>query len=124
MEYIEMPEWKELKREKKYKEAADKLMYEIAVNLMMVHNKYSDVKYNPCKMCSILDYGKDSKRNFINQIEEFLDILFKLRDIKFEYYYEQSKKTLEDYKEIFNDAQKIRKTLINTYNERNKENNW
>ena len=124
MEYIEMPEWKELKREKKYKEAADKLMYEIAVNLMMVHNKYSDVKYNPCKMCSILDYGKDSNDNPIKEMRKFRKIESFLSGNKIEYYYEPSKKTLEDYKEIFNDAQKIRKTLINTYNERNKENNW
>ena len=112
MEYIEIPEWKELKRAKKYKEAADKLMYEIAVNLMMVHNKYSDVKYNPCKMCSILDYGKDSNDNPIKEMRKFRKIESFLSGNKIEYYYEPSKKTLEDYKEILKDTEKLKKKLI------------
>lgn len=124
MEYIEIPEWKELKKAKKYKEAADKLMYEIAVNLMMVHNKYSDVKYDPYKMCSILDYGKDSNENFINQIEEFLDIFLSLSSIRFEYNYEQSKKTIDDYKEILKETQNIKKVIAKVYSLRNKKNNW
>lgn len=49
MLYEEFPEWKQLKREKKYKETVEKLMYEIAVNLMRVSNLYCDDKYDPYK---------------------------------------------------------------------------
>ena len=47
MLYEEFPEWKQLKKEKKYKEAVEKLIYEIAVNLMRVSNLYCDDKYDP-----------------------------------------------------------------------------
>lgn len=47
MLYEEFPEWKQLKKEKKYKEAVEKLMYEIAVNLMRVSNLYCERKHDP-----------------------------------------------------------------------------
>ena len=46
MDYVEFKEQKELKKEKKYKEAVDNLMTEIATNLLCVHNYYSDVKFD------------------------------------------------------------------------------
>ena len=43
MEYIALNNWKELKKQKKYKEAAYALYEEIAYNLLRVHNKYSNI---------------------------------------------------------------------------------
>lgn len=128
MEYIEMPEWKELKKEKKYKEAADKLMYEIAVNLMMVHNKYSDVKYDPYTDDAVaygtIWYARDSSDEYLSQIDDFFDISLKLSRARVDYCYEPQNKTLEEYKEIFKRTQKIKRMVIDVYNVRNKKNNW
>lgn len=128
MEYIEMPEWKEFKKQKKYKEAADKLMYEIAVNLMMVHNKYSDVKYDPYTDDAVaygtIWYARDSSDEYLRQIDDFFDISSELEGVRIEYCYDSQNKTIDEYKEILRDTQKIRKKIISTYNKRNKKNNW
>ena len=116
MEYIEMPEWKELKKAKKYKEAADKLMYEIAVNLMMVHNKYSDVKYNPYTDDAVaygtIWYAKDSNDNSIKEMRDFRKIANSLAGVRIEYCYEPSNKTLDEYKEILKDTIEIKKKML------------
>ena len=90
MEYIENLEWEKLYKEKKYKEAVEALNHEMAVNLLRVHNLYSDVKYDPEKKEYIAYgtplYAKNSKNEFISEIEEFCDLSYELdeRDIGIE----------------------------------------
>lgn len=76
MLYEEFPEWKQLKKEKKYKEAVEKLMYEIAVNLMRVSNLYCDDKYDPyekyyiaCGPC----YGENMNGRKEKKLYYFMD---------------------------------------------------
>lgn len=75
MEYLYNNDWKELKKQKKYHEAAKMLADEIALNCVRVHNKYSDIKLNeiPDNVAS-LDLCMNSKREFIKEIEEIEDI--------------------------------------------------
>ena len=116
MEYIEMPEWKELKKAKKYKEAADKLMYEIAVNLIMVHNKYSDVKYDPYTDDAVaygtIWYAKDSNDNPIEEMRRLRVVANALSGVRIEYCYHSSIKTLNEYKEILKDTIEIKKKML------------
>lgn len=77
MVYEEFPEWKQLKKEKKYKEAAEKLMYEISVNMMRVSNLYCDDKYDPyekyyiaCGPC----YGENMNGKKEEKLYNFIDI--------------------------------------------------
>ena len=84
MEYIENFEWKKLYEEKKYKEAAETLNHEMAVNLLRVHNLYSDVKYDPEKedyvAYDFILYAHNSKKELISEIKDFYD--FKPEDIE------------------------------------------
>ena len=77
MEYIENFEWKKLYKEKKYKEAAETLNHEMAVNLLRVHNLYSDVKYDPEKedyvAYDFILYAHNSKKELISEIKDFYD---------------------------------------------------
>lgn len=77
MVYEEFPEWKQLKKEKKYKEAVEKLMYEISVNMMRVSNLYCDDKYDPyekyyiaCGPC----YGENIDGKKEKKLYGFIDI--------------------------------------------------
>ena len=79
MEYIALNNWKELKKQKKYKEAAYALYEEIAYNLLRVHNKYSNIyldenKYFLAGSLNFLMkyYGEEKK--YIDELREFEDI--------------------------------------------------
>jgi len=75
MEYVEFEEWKKFKKEKNYKESIDILIDEIATNLVRVHNYYSDVKYDEETQLGLaygsIDYAKNSKFKFIEEMTEF-----------------------------------------------------
>ena len=75
MEYLYNNEWKELKKQKRYKEAAKILADEIALNCVRVHNKYSDIKMNeiPDNVAS-LDFGRNSTNKRIEKIETIYEI--------------------------------------------------
>lgn len=79
MEYIALNNWKELKKQKKYKESAYALYDEIAYNLLRVHNKYSNIyldenKYFLAGSLNFLMkyYGEEKK--YIDELREFEDI--------------------------------------------------
>lgn len=76
MEYEENIEYKNLIKEKKYKEAAEIINYEIAVNLLRVHNLYSDVKYDVEEKEYIAYgsqlYAKNSNGEIISEMKKFL----------------------------------------------------
>ncbi len=55
MEYIALNNWKELKKQNKYKEAAYALHDEIAYNLLRVHNRYSNIYLDENKYFEIGD---------------------------------------------------------------------
>lgn len=79
MEYIALNNWKELKKQKKYKEAAYALYEEVAHNLLRVHNKYSNIyldenKYFEILDCSFLTTIKNSKQNYIQDMEIYDEI--------------------------------------------------
>ncbi len=77
MIYEEFPEWKQLKREKKYVEAVEKLIYEIAVNLMRVSNLYCERKYDPYEeycMAYSAYYGKNMNGRREEKLHNFMDI--------------------------------------------------
>ena len=71
MDYVEFKEWKELK---KYKEAVDNLVTEIATNLLCVHNYYSDVKFDlekqDYKAYGNIDSAKKSKNKPIEEMRD------------------------------------------------------
>ncbi len=125
MLYEEFPEWKQLKKEKKYKEAVEKLMYEIAVNLIKVSNLYCERKHDPyeeyyvaCGPC----YGENMNRQKEKKIYDFMDIAIDLSvndlylkdlddedDIPYHCKY-LIKKLLKDKKMLIRKMKKIKET--------------
>lgn len=70
------------KKGKKYKEAVEKLMYEIAVNLMKVSNLYCERKHDPykeyyvaCGSC----YGQNINWLVDEKLYDYTDISISLR---------------------------------------------
>ena len=112
MEYKENLEWKKLYKEKKYKEAVEALNYEMAVNLLRVHNLYSDVKYDPEKKeyiaYGIPLYAKNSKNELISEIEEFYDYscILDFQDTGIFY-----SKGIKEEKNVYNSSLKLRKKI-------------
>ncbi len=74
MEYKENPEVDKLIKEKKVEEAIEKLEKEIMLNLLRVHNLFSDVKFSEDKLYEAvcIDYGLDSKGVVIKEMENFI----------------------------------------------------
>ena len=125
MEYKENLEWKKLYKDKKYKEAAETLNHEMAVNLLRVHNLYSDVKYDPEKKeyiaYGIPLYAKNSKNELISEIEEFYDYscILDFQDTGIFY-----SKGIKEEKNVYNSSLKLRKkikTLFKKYSKQFKE---
>ncbi len=84
MVYEEFPEWKQLKKEKKYKEAVEKLMYEIAVNLIKVSNLYCERKHDPyeeyyvaCGPC----YGENMNRQVEERVYDYIPIAGRMESL-------------------------------------------
>ena len=125
MEYKENLEWKKLYKDKKYKEAAETLNHEMAVNLLRVHNLYSDVKYDPEKedyvAYDFILYAHNSKKELISEIKDFYDQTFRIRVLDTGLCH---LKGLEEEKYIYNSSLKLRKkikTLFKKYNKNFKE---
>lgn len=79
MKYEEIEDWKKLAKEEKYEEATKSLLYEIGMNLMRVHNLYSDVKYDEKeKWYLALDYSFFSKGVSTIEINKYETICLEL----------------------------------------------
>lgn len=120
MEYEYKNEWKQLKKEGKIREAAEVLYKEIALNLLRVHNYYSDFKYDIEKLFQIVDlnYAYTSNEEFIDEMESFFclrneaegtEAMFSEMDYDGEAYKQEDK--LKMYI-------KIQKKLIDLYNKK------
>lgn len=77
MEYEEILEWKKYAKDKDYEKAAKAINHEIAVNLLKVHNLYSDINYDIEKKehivyCSLL-YGRNSEKKDYKRNGRFLE---------------------------------------------------
>ena len=118
MEYIALNNWKELKKQKKYKEAAYALHDEIAYNLLRVHNKYSNIyldenKYFLAGSLNFLMkyYGEEKK--YIDELKEF-DIIETITGGAICGYEESKYEGDFDYseKELLNNIEKGYKKII------------
>ncbi len=119
MEYIEFEEWKKFKKEKKYKEAVETLEDEMATNLIRVHNFYSDVKYDEKKDLGIafgtIDYAKDSKFKFIEEMTEFSKLSSELSMMDLSYLDILEDSIWGTFKEVLKDGEKLRKKIIKEF---------
>ena len=116
MEYLYNNKWKELKKQKKYKEAAEILSSEIAINCIRAHNLFSDIKLEeqPGNIGS-LNFGLNSDRNFIKDFEKILNLAYMLDGTIM--YYEEEKIENGDvnYKKSLNEYEKYQKELIRIF---------
>lgn len=119
MEYVELEEWKKFKKEKKYKEAVEILEDEMAINLIRVHNYYSDVKYDEKKDLGIafgtIDYAKDSKFKFIEEMTEFSKLSSELSMMDLSYLDILEDSIWGTFKEVLKDGEKLRKKIIKEF---------
>ncbi len=76
MEYKENPEVDKLIKDNKIEEAIEKLEKEIMLNLLRVHNLFSDVKFSEDKLYETvcIDYGFDSDEKIIEEMYDFIII--------------------------------------------------
>jgi len=78
MEYEEILDWKKYAKDKDYENAAKAINHEIAVNLLKVHNLYSDDKVDINEQeyiaYSSMYYGRNSKGKIIKEMEAFWNI--------------------------------------------------
>ena len=116
MEYLYNNKWKELKKQKKYKEAAEILSSEIAINCIRAHNLFSDIKLEeqPGNIGS-LNFGLNSDRNFIKDFEKILNLAYMLDGTIM--YYEEEKIENGDvnYKKSLNEYEKIHKKILKCF---------
>ena len=119
MEYVELEEWKKFKKEKKYKEAVEILEDEMAINLIRVHNYYSDVKYDEKKDLGIafgtIDYAKDSKFKFIEEMTEFSKLSSELSMMDLSYLDILEDSIWGTFKEVLKDGENLRKKIIKEF---------
>ena len=112
MEYKENLEWKKLYKEKKYKEAAETLNHEMAVNLLRVHNLYSDVKYDPEKEDYVAYdftlYAQNSQGETIIEIKDYYNqsLMLEMIDTGLCHL-----KNFKEEKYIYNSSLKLRKKI-------------
>ncbi len=116
MEYLYNNKWKELKKQKKYKEAAEILSSEIAINCIRAHNLFSDIKLEeqPGNIGS-LNFGLNSDGNFIKDFEKILNLAYMLDGTIM--YYEEEKIENGDvnYKKSLNEYEKIHKKILKCF---------
>ncbi len=115
MVYEEHPEWKKLLKEKKYKEATQALMREIGINLMRVHNLYSDNKvdvYSEYKVAFGPFFGETSNESNKNKISQYLKYNLKLSSYFYWVIYDLKEEDLiSDCKYIIRELIKLKKDL-------------
>ena len=116
MEYLYNNKWKELKKQKKYKEAAEILSSEIAINCIRAHNLFSDIKLEeqPGNIGS-LNFGLNSDGNFIKKKKKILNLAYMLDGTIM--YYEEEKIENGDvnYKKSLNEYEKIHKKILKCF---------
>lgn len=118
MEYITLNNWKELKKQRKYKEAAYALHDEVAYNLLRVHNKYSNIYLDENKYFEICDlsflYKMESNEkirlSFLDDFKECAIIICGALAAYEESRYEGDFKYSE--KELLRDMNKAYKTIL------------
>lgn len=119
MEYVEFEEWKKLEKEKNYKEACEKLANEIAINLVRVHNYYSDVKYDEETQLGLaygsIDYAKNSKFKFIEEMTEFSKLSSELSMLDLAYWDVVEDSIWGTFKEVLKDGEKLRKKVMKEF---------
>ena len=116
MEYLYNNEWKELKKQKKYKEADEILSSEIAIDCIRAHNLFSDIKLEeqPGNIGS-LNFGLNSDGNIIKDFEKILNLAYMLDGTIM--YYEEEKIENGDvnYKKSLNEYEKIHKKILKCF---------
>lgn len=74
MKYVEIHNWKEYENKKEWLKAIELLQDEMAYNLLVAHNKYSDVKYDENSDREIVYihrfYGHDSNKKIIEKMKK------------------------------------------------------
>ncbi len=121
MEYEEILEWKKYAKDKDYENAAKAINHEIAVNLLKVHNLYSDINYDIQKKehivyCSLL-YGRNSEKKIIREMEEFWNISIKLSNSDIGI---NRSDTEDEFKIEYKNSLNIRKKIIKLFKKYNK----
>ena len=110
MEYRERVEGKKLYKEKKDKGAVEALNYEMAVNLLRVHNLYSDVKYDPEKEDYVAYdftlYAQNSQGETIIEIKDYYNqsLMLEIIDTGLCHL-----KNFKEEKNVYNSSLKLRK---------------
>ena len=113
MEYLYNNKWKELKKQKKYKEAAEILSSEIAINCIRAHNFFSDIKLEeqPGNIGS-LNFGMDSKGEYIKELEEIHYLAFMLNGAIYYLDVNISKNDVKEAKEYLLKFEKYQKDIL------------
>ena len=113
MEYLYNNEWKKLKKQKKYKEAAEILSSEIAINCIRAHNFFSDIKLEeqPGNIGS-LNFGMDSKGEYIKELEEIHYLAFMLNGAIYYLDVNISKNDVKEDKEYLLKFEKYKKKIL------------
>ncbi len=77
MKYLEINNWKEYEKKKEWLKAIELLQDEMAYNLLLVHNKYSDVKYDENSDREIVFihrlYMHDSNEKLIKKWKKYMN---------------------------------------------------
>lgn len=118
MEYEEILEWKKYAKDKDYEKAAKAINHEIAVNLLKVHNLYSDDKVDINEQeyiaYSSMYYGRNSEKKIIKEMEDFWNISIKLSNSDIGI---SRCDTEEEFKIEYKNSLNIRKKIIKLFKE-------
>lgn len=120
MKYLEINNWKEYEKKKEWLKAIELLQDEMAYNLLLVHNKYSDVKYDENSDREIVFihrlYMHDSNEKLIKKMEKIYEfsLEFSLWKIEYERCLENEDNLYDEEDQIFclKNTIKLKKTLI------------
>ena len=120
MKYVEIHNQKEYEKKKEWLKAIDLLQDEIAYNLVVVHNMYSDVKYNENSDREIVYihrfYGHDSNKKIIEKMKKIykFSLEFGLWRIEYERCLENEEGLYDEKDQIFclENTVKLKKLLI------------
>ena len=120
MKYVEINNWKEYEKKKEWLKAIELLQDEMAYNLLLVHNKYSDVKYDENSDREIVFihrlYMHDSNEKLIKKMEKIYEfsLEFSLWKIEYERCLENEDNLYDEEDQIFclKNTIKLKKNLI------------
>lgn len=120
MKYLEINNWKEYEKKKEWLKAIELLQDEMAYNLLLVHNKYSGVKYDENSDREIVFihrlYMHDSNEKLIKKMEKIYEfsLEFSLWKIEYERCLENEDNLYDEEDQIFclKNTIKLKKTLI------------